>query len=113
LFKKYNVAYTYILEYSAVEEEEIWLKQFVKGETMTLSSLPKLNQLPKSIPCFSNIRRLNLRTCNFRQFPDVNLLLELPNLEEIDLRENPISFVPRDLFELISTYRIYLSTIVR
>ncbi|MBL4649957.1 MAG: leucine-rich repeat domain-containing protein [Aureispira sp.] len=109
LFKKYDVAYTYILEYSTVEEEERWLNQFVKGDSMTLSSLPKLSQLPKSIPCFMSIRRLNLRACNFRQFPDVDLLLQLPNLEEIDLRENPISFVPRDLFELISEYRIYLS----
>jgi Leucine-rich repeat (LRR) protein len=109
LFKKHKVAYTYILEYSAVEEEEIWLKQFVNGDTVTLSSLPKLSQLPKSIPCFSSIRRLNLRACNFRQFPDVDLLLQLPNLEEIDLRENPISFVPRNLFELISDYRTYLS----
>ena len=109
LFKKHRVAYTYILEYSSIEEEKRWLKQFVKGDTMTLSSLQKLSRLPKSVPCFSQIRRLNLKACNFRQFPDVSLLLQLPNLEEIDLRENRISFVPRDLFELISDYRIYLS----
>lgn len=109
LFKEYGVAYTYILEYSSEEEEKVWLEPFLKGDTMTLSSLPKLNRLPKSVPLFSNIRRLNLQACNFRQFPDVDLLLELPNLEEIDLRENPISFVPRDLFELLSEYRIFLS----
>jgi hypothetical protein len=109
LFKEYGVAYTYILEYSSIEAEELWLKQFLEGDTMSLTSLPKLNRLPKSIPCFSKIRRLNLSACNFRQFPDVSLLLQLPNLEEIDLRENPISFVPRDLFELISAYRIFLS----
>jgi Leucine-rich repeat (LRR) protein len=109
LFEKHGVAYTYILEYSPIDAEEEWLKQFLEGDTMSLISLPKLNRLPKSMPCFSRIRRLNLRACNFRQFPDVKLLLQLPNLEEIDLRENPISFVPRDLFELISDYRIFLS----
>lgn len=109
LFEEHGVAYTYILEYCSVAEGAHWLKRFVSGDTITLSSLPKLSRLPKSIPCFSGIRRLNLRACNFRQFPDVNLLLQLPNLEEIDLRENPISFIPRDLFELISDYRIYLS----
>lgn len=109
LFEKHGAAYTYILEYSSIKDEKLWLKRFVEADTVTLSSLPKLSRLPKSIPYFSQIRRLNLRACNFRQFPDVDLLLQLPNLEEIDLRENPISFVPRDLFELISNYRIYLS----
>ena len=109
LFQQYGVAYTYILEYSNEEDEKKWLEQFLKEDTITLSILPKLNRLPKSIRYFKTIRRLNLRSCNFRQFPDVDLLLQLPNLEEIDLRDNPISFVPRDLFELISDYRIFLS----
>lgn len=109
LFQEHGVAYTYILEYASKEVEKTWLKQFLKEDTMTFSSLQKLNQLPKTIPCFLNIRRLNLQGCNFRQFPNIDLLLQLPNLEEIDLRGNPISFVPRDSFELISKYRIYLS----
>lgn len=109
LFKEHGVAYTYILEYSSIEEEKKWLKQFLKDDTINFGSLPKLNRLPKSIGCFSHLRQLNLRGCNFRKFPDIDLLLELPNLEEIDLRDNPITFVPRDLFDLISTYRIFLS----
>lgn len=109
LFKEYGVAYTYILEYSTEEVEREWLKQFLKKDKMMLSALPKLNQLPKSIRHFSTIRQLNLSGCNFRKFPSVDLLLQLPNLEEIDLRENPISSVPRNLFEFVSRYRIFLS----
>lgn len=109
LFKKHGVAYTYILKYSSLEEEKKWLKQFLKDDTINFGSLTKLNRLPKSIGCFTQIRQLNLQGCNFRKFPNIDLLLELPNLEQIDLRDNPITFVPRDLFDLISEYRIFLS----
>ena len=109
LFEEYKVAYTYILAYSTMEVEKKWLEQFVKGETIYLGTLTKLKELPKSLILFPQLRVLNLEGCGFRKFPNVDLLFQLPNLEQIDLRKNPISFIPRALFEQIAPYNVLLT----
>ena len=110
LFEEYRVAYTYILAYSSMEAEKKWLEQFVEGDTIYLGTLTKLKKLPKSLVLFPQLRVLNLQGCGFRKFPNVDLLFQLPNLEQIDLRKNPISFIPRALFKQIAAYRVLLTT---
>lgn len=109
IFKKHKAGYGYILKYSDLEQEKEWLLQFFKGDKMTLTNLSKLKDLPKSLGLFQNLRILNLNGCAFRKFPEVELLAQLPNLEEIDLRNNPITFIPKIVYTKISRYRVYLS----
>lgn len=109
LFDHYGVAYSYILEYNSLAEAQEWLEQFVNNQTITLGSLSKLKQLPQALLAFPNVSKLDLKGCSFRKFPNVELLKQLPNLEEIDLRDNPIAFIPRTLFRELSKYKILLS----
>lgn len=109
LFDRYQVAYTYILEYSNLEAAKTWLGQFVVETTLSLGKLSKLKKLPDAVVLFPQLSSLDLRGCGFRKFPNMDLLNQLPNLEEIDLRENPIAFIPRNLFDKVAKYRILLS----
>jgi Leucine-rich repeat (LRR) protein len=109
LFQKHQVAYTYIMGYSTIGQEKEWLNQFLVGDTISFGALDKLKELPKSLNLFSDLRVLNLEGCAFRKFPNVKLLGQLPNLQKIDFRNNPISFIPRALFAELSPYKILLT----
>lgn len=109
LFEQYGAAYTYILTYSSIEKEAQWLQQFVKGNRLILSPLSKLKALPKSLGQFPQVKVLNLESCGFRKFPNVELLAQLPNLEQIDLRKNPISFIPKGIYSQVAQYQILLT----
>ncbi|MCH2023961.1 MAG: leucine-rich repeat domain-containing protein [Saprospiraceae bacterium] len=109
LFKKHKVAFSYILDYSSKEQEKQWFEQFIEGDIICLSPIKKLNELPTSITFFDKIKTISLKGCNFRKIPDPSLLNQLPNLELIDLRENPISFIPKGMYRLVSKFKILLT----
>ncbi len=109
LYKKHGAGYHYIMEYSTVLQEQKWLKQFAEGNEIRFSELKKLKQLPKSIILFNGIKTLNLRGCSFRRFPDTDILNRMPELERIDLQDNPISHIPSGLYSQVSKYKILLT----
>lgn len=109
LFQKYQAGYLYLIRELPVTTLSTWLQQFVKGDCLCLTSLQELKKLPPLEGDWSAIRRLDLRGCMFMRAPQPDLLKQMPNLEEIDLRDNPIRHLPRTLLTRLSAYRILLS----
>ncbi len=109
LFVTYQVGYGYLIQHLPTEELNNWLKTFTKGTTLDLSCLTQLQQLPPLPENWIEIKCLNLRGCAFSQAPQLELLQQLPSLEEIDLRNNPIRYLPRTLLKELSSYRVLLS----
>lgn len=109
LFEEYGAGYIYLLEYAPKKWQQDWLQGFIKDHTLCLSPLSKLSQLPDNIGHFEHIKILDLRGCSFRSFPNLDILNQLPHLQDVDLRDNPISFLPRQQLKKLGNYRILLS----
>jgi len=109
LYQKYQAGYIYILDHSSPQAVKEWLATFVEGETICFSSLPKMRQLPEAIAHYKHTQKLDLRGCNFRKFPDLDLLEKLPQLTEIDLRQNPIYFIPKGIYRRVAKYKLLLT----
>lgn len=109
LWEKYQAGYLYLLNHTDQFVQVAWLEQFVEGSTIKLTTLSKLKELPVAITHFSNLKIVDLSGCGFRKFPSIALLEQLPALEQIDLRNNPISFVPKKLHGQVAKYRVYLT----
>lgn len=109
LFQKHQAGYLYLIKNLPADQLTIWLQQFLKGDTLDLSTLKELKKLPFLEGDWSAVRRLNLCGCAFVRAPQPELLKQMPNLEEIDLRDNPIRHLPRTLLTKLSTYRLFIS----
>ncbi|MGH1338441.1 MAG: leucine-rich repeat domain-containing protein [Aureispira sp.] len=109
LFQKYQAGYVYLIRELSIKECSIWLQQFIKGDCLCLTSLKELKKMPPLEGDWLAIRRLDLRGCTFMRAPQPDLLKQMPNLEEIDLRDNPIRHLPRTLLPKLSAYRILIS----
>ena len=109
LYQKTGTAYQYILSNSSPSQQKEWLSQFIQGQSICLSPLKSLSFLPKSIVCFPAIETIDLKFCSFKQLPDNKLLVQMQNLHTLDLRNNPISSIPRKEFKAASAFRIYIS----
>ncbi len=109
IFNKVGAAYEYILLNSPLATQKKWLAQFVKGTTFCLSPLKKLSFLPQAIVLFPTIEIIDLKFCSFSKLPDCALLEQLKDLHTLDLRNNPISSIPRKEFIAVSAYRLFLS----
>ena len=110
LFEQAAVGYDYLLQHLPTSALQDWLEQFVEGEVLRLTALVALQQLPLLEGArWAGIRRLDLKGCAFRRAPAWDKLQALPQLEEIDLRQNPIRHLPRTALKQLSAYRILLS----
>jgi Leucine-rich repeat (LRR) protein len=109
LFKEHGAGYLYLINQLAPEALAAWLQQFVQKNTLCLSTLQQLKRLPTLHGVWSNIQRLDLRGCAFMSVPLPDLLKQMPNLEEIDLRDNPIRHLPRTRLAQLARYRILIS----
>ena len=109
IWEKHQSGYLYLLEYAERSAQIEWLEQFVEGTTIKLTALSKLKELPAAITHFSNLKTVDLSGCGFRKFPAISLLEQLPKLEQIDLRHNPIALLPQKVHVAAAKYRIYLT----
>lgn len=109
LYQTHQAGYDYLLKNLPTEELKSWLQQFLEGNTLCLSALKELKQFPTFEGDWEAIGRLDLSGCAFIRVPPASLLKQMPNLEEIDLRGNPIRHLPRTRLEELSAYRILLS----
>lgn len=111
IFERTGAGYDYLLRFLPSAALQVWLQQFVKGEeTLCLSPMAALQALPPlEGEQWATIRRLDLRGCAFRRPPDLQQLQQLPQLEEIDLRNNPIRHLPRATLAHFATYRVFIS----
>ena len=109
LFKEHGAGYLYLIEQLAPEALAAWLQPFLQGTTLCLSHLPALKVLPDLQGDWGAVRQLDLRGCAFMSVPSPNLLKQMPNLEEIDLRDNPIRHLPRTRLAQLANYRILIS----
>lgn len=111
LFEQTGNGYDYLLHFLPLEVLQEWLQQFREGEdTLCLSALVAMKALPRLDPThWAGIRRLDLRGCAFRRAPDLQQLQALPQLEEIDLRHNPIRYLPRATLAEFAMYRVFIS----
>lgn len=109
LFREHQAGYLYLIEQLPPKQLVTWLQQFLKKDDFCLSPLKELKKLPFLEGDWTVVRRLNLRGCAFRRVPKSDLLKQMPNLEEIDLRDNPIRHLPRKRLSELATYRILIS----
>lgn len=111
IFERTGAGYDYLLRFLPATALQLWLQQFVKGgDTLCLSPLATLQAMPLlEQEYWTSIRRLDLRGCAFRRAPDLQQLQQLPHLEEIDLRDNPIRHLPRATLADFAAYRIFIS----
>lgn len=111
IFERTGAGYDYLMRFLPKTALQLWLRQFVQGEdTLCFSALKAMQALPRlEATHWTSIRRLDLRGCTFRRAPDLQLLQQLPQLEEIDLRHNPIRHLPRATLAQFAAYRIFIS----
>lgn len=109
LYQQHQAGYLYLIKKMPRKALRKWLQQFLKGNSLCLSPLQELKELPPLEGDWTAIGRLDLSGCAFMRVPPTSLLKQMPNLEEIDLRGNPIKFLPRKRLEELSVYRILLS----
>jgi hypothetical protein len=74
-----------------------------------LSPLAELHALPPLLGDWAAVQRLDLRGCAFLQAPNLEELKQLPNLIEIDLRQNPLRHLPRKQLSDLAAYRVLIS----
>ena len=109
LFLHFNIGYDYILKHIGSHKLKQWLVQFCEENTLRLSSCKKIKDLPKFDKPWEGITTLDLKGCTFRKLPTIESLRQFPNLRIIDLRDNPIRFLPQSIDELYAVYQIFLT----
>lgn len=111
IFERTGAGYDYLMRFLPKTALQLWLQQFVQGkDTLCFSTLKSMQTLPRlEAVHWTAIRRLDLRGCSFRRAPDLALLQQLPQLEEIDLRQNPIRYLPRTTLAQFAGYRVFIS----
>ena len=108
LFEKYKVAYSFITEFGSAEEQLDFWRSFIKEDVLDLRPLHQLQQLNINVN-ISNVRLLDIRDCHFSRVPNLGTLHNLPDLQSIDLRNNPISKIPKKGWKDYAKYQIYIS----
>ncbi len=111
IFEQTGAGYDYLLRHLPPAALQWWLQQFIEEEyILCFSNLKAMQELPAlDAADWSTIRRLDLRGCAFRRAPSLQQLQQLPNLEEIDLRDNPIRYLPRTTLAQFAAYRVFIS----
>ena len=109
LYDRQGIGYIHIMNRSRSEKLREWLSRFQQGQVLRLSACKKLKELPILDENWDGITSLNLSNCTFRKLPSLQALSMFPDLRVIDLRNNPIRFLPQSIQTEYAAYQILLT----
>lgn len=110
-FQTERRAYLYLLDSDQVAQADkiAFIKaNFLKGTSLNLSKLPQLKQLPAIFLHFDQITSINLQNCAIVRFPKLLDVRNFPALRQIDLRQNPIQKLPKNISTLLPNCKCLL-----
>ncbi len=106
LFKKYKIGMTYIWENAVLEQQQFFLRYFIRGTTISMIEL-KLSTIPNVLYTFENLTLIDLSKNQLSFIP--SKFEKFSKLQELNLSHNKITDISSQITSLKYLFRLNIS----